>query len=119
MALRADVSQRDDWYVGETKTLQFTIWSDKAKTTAEDITGWTLAYDFYEDKSVAFTLTSGGGDITITDATNGVLNVVVPKAKTDALTSLRNLHHVLRRTDAGNEAILSTGDVILNDPVEV
>lgn len=115
MALRADISQRDDWYLGEDKALQFVIWTDKGKTARQDITGWTFTYDFYANGEEAFSATSGDG-ITITDAAEGELTVAVAAEDTAALTDLSNLHHVLRRSDAGNEAVLSIGDVILNDP---
>lgn len=86
---------------------------------AVDLTGWTWRWALVAavDRDAvaspaAVTLTSAGGDIVVTDATAGTVEVRIPNATFDGLTGLYRWQ--LIGTDASsNEWVVATGPMHL------
>lgn len=104
MASQEDIS----FYKGEDITLTVTM------APATVITGWTLAFKLRKTfgDTVLVTKTTGGSGITITDATNGVFTVTIPKASTQDLDARAYVFDVAR-TDSGFQKILTIGALTL------
>jgi len=95
-----NITAADEWYVGEDKTLTFTI-KDSAGTVV-NITGFTFEYVLRTGRShptKKLSKTTGSG-ITITDAPNGVLVVAVARADTTGFHAGR-YYQGLARTNSG------------------
>jgi len=107
MALNAPVKQSDHVFIGEAKTLQFTI--TNAAGAVANITGWTLLWSLETAQGGTFTLSKAG---VVTDGPNGVCTVTLLAAETSALVGGNYFHH-LDRTDVGFEAVLSAGTFAL------
>lgn len=114
MSVESKITLSDTWFRGEDKTLEFTVFQ-KDGVTVQNIAGWTLEYELCQlDGTAIFTKTTGGSTIVITDAVNGVLQVLVLDTDTDALTKTK-FKHELRRTDDGFEATLVHGTVRIDE----
>lgn len=115
MAIRDDITTEDDFYTGEDKSLVFTIYETDG-TTAQDITGWTLAYMWKRapsdaDSAAVLTKTTSAG-IALTTPGSGICTVTIDDTDTDSLLP-QTYHHELKRTTAGSETVLTTGTVLL------
>jgi len=106
MAVKADIS----FFKGEDVTIEDTV-------TGKNITGWALACAVARGygQTAEFTKTVGAG-ITITDGANGVFQISIDDTDTDALDSGGYVWDV-KRTDAGQEAVLTYGDLDLKPKV--
>jgi hypothetical protein len=115
MAIKAPIAASDEWYAGEDKSLVFTIYQSNG-TTAQDLTGWTLSWTlkrFASDLDVAAILTKTTvSGITLTTPGSGVATVAVADTDTDPIVP-GLYHHELKRTNAGNETVLSYGTAVL------
>lgn len=116
MALVDHITEDDDLYVGEDKSLVFTVYQSDG-TTAQNITGWTLSYMWKRSPSAAdsaavLTKTTAAGGIVLTTAASGICTVTIADTDTDSITP-GTLYHELKRMDAGNETVLTTGTVLL------
>lgn len=112
MAIEANITKDDGWYLGEDKSLAFTVYQSDG-TTPQDMTGWALSWRIKKkrtdaDASAILTKTTASG-ISISTS---VATVTVADTDTDALTA-RGYYHELKRTDAGFEAVLSQGVAVL------
>lgn len=111
MAEQADIAAADNWFLGEDKVLEFTV-VDSAGA-AVNITGWALEWILRSGAGERALLTKTvGSGVTITGGAGGVCQVAIADTDTDDLAAGR-YWHALRRTDAGNEAVLSYGQVVL------
>jgi len=113
MSVEVNFVKDDNWFRGEDKTLEFTVFQPDG-TTPQNITGWTLAFTFCDLQEVTkFTKTTpSASGITITNPTGGVLEVFIPDTDTELLDAGK-FKHELRRTDPGLEATLAHGGVLL------
>lgn len=103
------VSAKFSSYIGEDVLLTNTIYSDAAKTTPANITGWSIQFVAYLlGGPPVITQTTANGGITLTDPTNGVLAVSLPKALTQNLLPYIYSFYI-ERTDAGADAVLTDG----------
>ena len=112
MSIRQDLY---DWFRGEDKTFEFVVFKNDLRTK-QDVTGWTFKWTVRTTIDAAGTTlnyTTGAG-VTTVDATNGVVDVVVPRADTTGLTAPFTYVYSLARTDAGNFTELAYGDAPLN-----
>lgn len=107
MAVESSIEADDGWFTGEAKTLRYTL------LDADDATGWTMTWELRRRRSDA-------GPV-VAKATNdgvvggpGQVDVNVDAADTLALAG-GTYHAVLRRTDVGNEQVLSYGAVVLRE----
>ena len=107
MAILSPVKVSDQVYVGEAKTLRWTIY-DSAGAVA-NVTGWTTLWSLETQQGSTPLLTHAG---TVTDGPNGIITVTLLAAETSALTGGTYFHH-LDRTDTGNESVLSAGSFAL------
>jgi hypothetical protein len=108
----APILEEHNWFIGETKTFEFTI-RDEDKNLA-NIAGWTLLWALRVDEGEETPLISKttGDGITITDGPNGICQVKVDATDTVALGE-GDFAHALMRTDTDAETILSFGEAAL------
>lgn len=95
----------DTWAQGDHVTMTLTVVDDVDAPI--DITGWTLV-------ARVGTRTAenvGAGTVTITNATDGEVTLEFATAVTSLLKPNQAYTYQLRRTDAGAEATLLTGDI--------
>ena len=112
MSIDAPIATADNWFIGEDRTLEFTV-VDSAGT-AQNITGWALEWvlrDAPGNATALLTKTVGDG-ITITDGAAGRCDVAIADTDTESL-SPNLLFHTLRRTDDGLETVLAFGEALL------
>ena len=118
MARRRNIDADDHLFVGEDKSLMFTIVTAAGAT--QDITGWTLSWMLKAnltdlDASASLTKTTSSG-ITLTTPTSGICTVSIADTDTDSLAA-GLYYHELKRTTAGSETILSYGTCLLQRSV--
>lgn len=115
MAIEANIGHDDEFFLGEDKSLVFTIYQSDG-TTVQDITGWSLSWMLKKriadlDAAALITKTTLNG-IVLTSAALGICTVTVNDTDTDTLED--DLYaHELKRTDDGSETVLSFGGVRL------
>jgi hypothetical protein len=106
----------DDFYIGEDKILgPFTVYQQN-KRTAQDITGWSVSWMLKRsledpDADLVLQKTTSAG-ITLTTPTSGILSITIADTDTDGLEPGKYYHEV-KRTDAGQETVLSQGTCVL------
>jgi hypothetical protein len=113
MAYEDPIERTDEYHIGEDKSLIFTIYQSNG-TTAQDITGWSLEWVLkadYDTSTALLTKTTGGSGIALTTPVSGICTVTVDDTDTDSILPGRSYVHVLKRTDSGNESILTYGTV--------
>ena len=113
MSRDSSVAEADDFFAGDDRVLDFTIFDsdDPATAAPKDITGYSLEWAlkrFVTDTTALITKTTGGGGIALTDPTNGVLSVTLLDTDTESLAE-NNYVYALRRTDDGLERMLAVG----------
>lgn len=102
----------DTLHVGEDKTLRFIIYEADC-TTVQDITGMAVEFVIREhDESpiALLTKTTGGGTISLTTPTSGILDVALFDTDTE-LWKPKVYRYAVRRTDAGSETVWTRGDI--------
>lgn len=112
MPITTDIS----WYKGEDVIVRVTM-----TPFGTNITGWTLAFTVrqnYGDTATVISKTSGAGQITITDALNGIFDVTVAAADTSGLVPRAYVFDA-SRTDSGAASVLSVGQFTLKAEVRV
>jgi hypothetical protein len=103
---------KSDFFVGADKTVQVIVYSTLPTTAApagvrQNITGWTFEWDLRTTPQATGVplVKKTGGQITIADAPNGVVNVAVLRTDTVGLAP-GTYHHTLWRVDSGaNDAV--------------
>lgn len=112
MAIEANITPDDGWFLGEDKNLVFTIYQADG-VTPQNITGWALSYMLKRrvtdlDPAAVLTRTTALGAITLTTPLLGICTVSIPDDVSDPLVA-QLYHHELKRTDAGSEGVLTYG----------
>lgn len=97
MAIRTSIKK--DWFLGEDKALVFTI-------EGQNITGWNLSFQMDLGPELVVK-TSPSSGISFTNPSSGVCQVLINSAD---LVRAGTYDFKLRRTDSGNQTILSYGD---------
>jgi hypothetical protein len=120
MAVRSDITAAHEWFAGEDKELHFTVLD--ADGNPVDPTGWALEWALRRrapdaDPALISKTTSSGISLSGVYNANPSLNtqrvvVAIADTDTDAL-SAATYKHGLKRTDAGNESVLTFGDAVL------
>ena len=109
MSTQRDITSADGWFVGEDKSLVFTITSGGG---AQNITGWTIQFALGD-------VLSGTADVTktasLTTPAAGICTVTIDSADTVGLDASATWYYRLRRTNAGSRAELAYGSVDLLD----
>lgn len=122
MSRYAPITASDFFFIGEDKTLAFTVYDPdatedeiKAQTaTPQDITGWALEFVLRRDpESFAITFTkTTADDVVIIDGGLGQADVYVHSADTVNLSE-GVYFYTLRRADAGFHNDLAHGELVL------
>ena len=119
MAIQAPITAADQLWIGEDKTLRIDV-KQTDGTTAQTMTGWALTWELLDRSGgeVLLTKTTGAGEIAIGngDGTDDRASVTIDDVDTEEASlpdGPGNYYHALRRTDAGSEALLSYGGVLL------
>lgn len=120
MAIRADISEAEEWFTGEDRVLEFTVYKAD-NVTPQDISGWDFSWFLkrgVSDPDVAAVLakTNVGSpspaEIVIIDGPTGRVDVIIEADDTRELPAKR-YHHELKRLDAGEELVESYGAAVL------
>lgn len=105
MADEQHITSDSEFFLGEDKTLTFTV-------TGQNITGWSLSWMLKRkasdtDALAKITKTTADG-IALTTPLSGICTVSVADTDTDSLRA--DIYwHELKRTDAGFETVLTYG----------
>ena len=107
MATKTDISM----HRGEDKTLRVTV-------TGTDISGWSLQFALARGygQSNEFTKATGGSGIDITNGLSGIFEITLADTDTADLDTGGYVWDV-KRTDAGQEAVLAYGALNLKPNV--
>ena len=108
MSVEADISEADNLFAGEDKTVRFTVYDSAG--LLQSIVGWTISWKWYDKPAGSVLLTKSG---TIVDGPNGILEVTIAAADTGTMAAPKTYYHTLTRTDSGSFAVLSHGNVLL------
>lgn len=103
-----NIIKEHNWFVGEDKTLQFTVYQAD-DVTIQNISGWTTVFELSQEPNTAPLFSIAG---VIVSAPNGLVDIAVPGTSTSGRTP-GTFYYSFRRTNAGYGAILSHGKVIL------
>lgn len=106
MAVESAITAKDGWFAGEDKVLRFTV-----ETLDLNIVGWTFTWTLHPRRASETLLTKTNG-VGVTITGDKELQVLINAADTEALKA-DTYHHVLRRTDAGANQVLSFGPAVL------
>ena len=109
MSTQSNIAASDGFFIGEDKSLVFTIFNSAG--SAQDITGWTISWKLSATLSGNATLTKSA---TLTTPASGICTVSVAAGDTSGLTP-GTYYYVLRRTNAGSAAELAYGSCELQD----
>lgn len=122
MAIERNITADDHWFIGEDKSLVFTILKADG-VTPQDISGWALSWRLKRRKTDAdvdalLTKTTVSG-IAISGVYNAdpavstqVATVTIADTDTDPLTP-GSVYHELKRTNDASETVLAFGTAAL------
>lgn len=121
MSYESNIEASDNFFAGEDKTLSYEVFAAGSTTLMENVSGFSLQWTMVQG-ATTLTKTTATGGITITgtynsDRATNTQRVLVALTDTDT-EGLSGGRYVcaLKRLDAGAEAILSHGTVILKEP---
>jgi hypothetical protein len=126
MSRYAPITASDFFFIGEDKTLAFTIYDPDATeaeilaqtATPQDITGWTIEWVVkVRTSDSAALLTKDGTAIDLTESTLGIVKVQVDRDDTKDLFG-GNYVHSLVRTDTDDYGELAFGPAVLRKGAE-
>ncbi len=112
MGIEANILESVNWFIGEDKTINIDV-NQSDGTTAQAMTGWTLAWELKAtaNGAVEITKTPSIGD---GDGTDDRAAIAILGADTEALRP-GTYYHQLRRSDTGSEVVLAFGDAVLRE----
>lgn len=116
MPVESAIKGSDEWFIGVDKTLRYYAYQSDG-TTPQNMTGWALTWELYDKPGGTVQLSkTTGDDVTIGDGngTGDLASVAVADDDTEGMQA-GTYYHVLRRTDAGSEDVLSYGPAALKD----
>lgn len=117
-----------EYDIGTDQSYEFTAYTSSAQTTIREITGWALSFLVKRkatdaDVDAVITKTTAGGGIVISGTFNATpasntqkATVSIADTDTDSLTA-GVYRWELKRTDAGSEARIAYGTIVLNQTV--
>jgi hypothetical protein len=119
--IERDIVESDQWFTGEDKNFNFTIYQADGET-AQNITSWTLSWMLKKDRRQAdsaakLTKTTENGGIEISSEVDGRCTVVIEDTDTDTEVPAGVYWHELKRTNAGNETIITQGKATIRKAV--
>jgi len=116
MAEYAPITEALEWFVGEKKTLEFTIKDENDQ--AADITTWELEWVLRPAPASGTVLISKSSlevsELLKSDPINGVCRVLINPDDTLAIpTGGSTYSHALKRSDGDNDQVLAFGEAVL------
>lgn len=112
MSLPQPIDRLDDWFVGEDKDLEYTIYEDDNETV-QNITGWTIQFRMATTRTGVSVLTRNA---LITSPSEGVCLFQMASGDTTSLPPKRYFYTV-SRIDSGFDAVLAEGPCVLQGRV--
>lgn len=113
MAYSSPITSTHNWFVGEDKILQWTIYQTTALSSPQNLAGYTMQFllaRHYEDTPL---LTKS---VTIVTSTAGTCRATI--ADTDTSTMAPKTYvYSLWRTNDGSEQVLAFGQAVLKEAV--
>lgn len=111
-AKEAPIRESEHLFIGEDRTIRIDV-VQSDDTTPQAMTGWSLTWEL---------LNRRGGTVLITktpsigngSATDDRATITITDTDTEAIDP-GTYFHVLRRTDAGGEAVLAFGDAVIQE----
>lgn len=115
MAVEANITEEDEWFIGEKKIIEIQLFKDDEVTLEEDIDQKTYSFavrQSWRDPNAFIEKESGAG-VEVTDVGQAKVQITVEAA--DYPTGLRPGTYIfaLKRVDSGNEQIQTYGSVVL------
>jgi hypothetical protein len=115
MAVRADISESEDWFTNADHVFEYTVYK-RDDVTLEDISGWPLIWLVKrrpdDPDSAALLIKEIGSGIEIVDGPNGRCDVTV--IDDDTVNLKPGTYYVeLKRNQPGEETPLSYGEAVL------
>jgi len=115
MAESAPITEEADWFIGEKKTFEYTIFN--ADGSKADITNWDLVWTLRpaaESTTIFIQKQStDAGEINKSAPTQGVCQVLVMPGDYEAVTGAGTFDTALKRTDGDNDTTLAFGPAVL------
>lgn len=108
-----NILDADNFFIGEDKTIVIDVVQSDG-TTAQAMTGWGLVWELKASAVSASALISKTPSIGNGSATDDRATITVADTDSEAINPGTYYHH-LRRNDAGLEAILSHGTVVVKE----
>jgi hypothetical protein len=124
VAIEANITRDDGFYLGEDKRLRVTIYTSPAKTECVDVGAFAMSYKMAQKPGQAAVVTkttgagiSVGGVFNSSPALNTqVVEIALDDVDTDAIAA-QTWYHELKRTDNNLEGILFQGRAALLAPL--
>lgn len=112
-----NITDGDNWFIGEDKNILIDVYDSAGATQA--MTGWALTWELKaaaRSTSALISLTTAGLTITIGDGdgSDNRATIIIDDTDTEALKP-GTYYHQLRRTDSLSEQILSHGSAVLKE----
>jgi len=114
MAERAPITGDHEWFTNTDHVLEFTIYQEGG-VTPQNISGWEMSWflkrgEADSDAAALLAKTTAGSpsDVSIVSGATGRVDVLITDADTLAIPG-GHYFHELKRTDAGQESVLSYG----------
>lgn len=118
MSVESPIASTDHVFIGEDRTFQFPI--KNSTGGVQDITNWAVTFEVraFAGSATALLSKTVGMGVTLTDPTNGVLQVRLLRADTvdvngAVLIQPGRYVYALHRTDSGAATELAFGDFVL------
>lgn len=108
MSLHEPISRLDDWFVGEDKDIEYTVYQDN-EVDLQDITGWTIQFRMATSISGVSVLTRNA---VLDSPAGGICIVQTAAADTNSLAP-RKYFYTLSRIDSGFNAVIADGPCFL------
>lgn len=130
MSREATLDLSADFFTGEDKSLEFTVYAPGQSAAAitagtgtkQDISDWALSWMVKRhrtdaDADAIVTKTTADGGIDLTTPASGVCTVILEAEDLVAIIGERGYHHELKRTDDGFRTVLASGQFRLRQAV--
>lgn len=116
MAIRFDIDASSEFFIGTDQTIRIDV-KQSDESTAQTMTGWALSWELKDSANGTARITkttSSGISIGTGVGTDDRATITIADGDTEAVDP-GIYYHVLRRTDAGSERMLSFGHVYLRE----
>ena len=115
-AVESPITRSEHWFTGEDRLINIDVVQADG-VTPQDMTGWSLTWELKDGPTgMVRVAKSVGSGLVIGDGagTGDRASITIADTDTEGLPAGTYYHH-LRRTDPGNEIVLSFGAAVLLD----